>query len=86
MRATGVRSSGGQIAENLKMPKMKVVALIELFRMVQVPRAGSAWLCRYEAKQIGRGNFLSKAGSQVRVPSDIEKLGHRVPKKLKFDL
>ena len=55
-------------------------------RMVQVRRAGSAWLRRYEAKQIGRGNFGSKAGSQVGVPSDIEKLGHRVPKKLEFDL
>ena len=55
-------------------------------RMARVRRAGSAWLRRYEAKQIGRGNFGSKAGSQVGVPSDIEKLGHRVPKKLKFDL
>ncbi len=54
--------------------------------MDMVRRFDSAWFGRYEAKQIGRGNFGSKAGSQVEVPSEIEKLGHRVPKKLKFEL
>ena len=53
--ATGARFSGGRIAEIPKMPKMKVVALIELFRMVQVRRASSAWLRRYEPKHLVGG-------------------------------
>ena len=84
--AAGARFSGGRIAENPKMPKMKFVALIELFRMVQVRRASSAWLRRYEAKQLVGGTFFSDPGSYVKVTLKIEKLGHRVPKKLEIEI
>ena len=68
------------------MPKMKFVALIELFRMVHVRRTSSAWLRRYEAKQLVGGTFFSDPGSYVKVTLKIEKLGHRVPKKLEIEI
>ena len=52
--------------------------------MVQVRRASSAWLRHYDAKHLVGGTFDSKVGSLVDVTSDIEKLGHRVSKKVEI--
>ena len=65
--AAGARFSGGRIAENPKMPKMKFVALIELFRMVQVRRASSAWLRHYETKHLVGGT------TSLRIPLAYER-------------
>ena len=65
--AAGARFSGGRIAEIPKMQKMKVVALIELFRMVQVRLASSAWLRRYAPKHLVGGT------TGLRIPLAYER-------------